>query len=550
MQKIEGNIVDILNRKIYPGEILIDNGKILAIHRNSKMYEHFICPGFIDAHVHIESSMLIPENFSEVVIRKGTVAVVNDPHEIANVAGIDGITFIIENSRHAAVKIFFTIPSCVPATPLDSSGSIISSSNVEELATTGNFIGLSEVMNVPGVIHEDTEVVAKLNIAKRYGLKIDGHAPGLSGEALKKYVSWGISTDHESSTLQEAEEKIKCGMKILIREGSAAKNYEALKSLIKTNPEDVMFCTDDSHPDELMLSGHIDKIVKRAVGDGFDLFDVLKIAAINPVKHYQMDVGMLRPGDSADFIIIQNLGSFKVLATYINGIKKYDLKSGTDKREILSDNLIQKSSLINKFNHDLIAPDSIKRHIKGEITIIKVINGELFTPRSKYIVSNPSSNFESNINDDILKIVYLNRYQNNSKPQVAYIEGFCLKEGAFASSISHDSHNIIAVGCCDKDITDCINAVITAKGGLCVKQKQQISLLPLPIGGIMTYEIAEKVDIEYTKLNFLLKKMGCKLDAPFMTLSFMSLIVIPELKIGEKGLFDFKSFDWIDTCGE
>lgn len=537
MKKIEGNIIDILNRKIFPGEIFFEGGFILDIIQNTNKYDHFICPGFIDAHVHIESSMLTPEQFSKLVVQKGTVAVINDPHEIANVLGVEGIRFMINNSCKADIKTFFGIPSCVPATPFDSAGSRISSQDVEELANTGNFIMLSEVMNVPGVLHKDPEVMAKIDIAKRHNLKIDGHAPGLSGDGLVDYIRAGIFTDHECVNLEEAKEKIHGGMKILIREGSAAKNYEALKQLIKTNPEDVMFCTDDSHPGELISEGHIDKIVKKAIKDGFDLFDVLRIATINPVRHYEIPVGILRKGDPADFIRIENLQSFRVLSAYIDGNEVYNReRNGVENPK--------EGEWINNFNHDLITLADVRKCVFCKNIGIKVTNGELLTAKFDFSLPESLENMESDTVSDILKIVYINRYTNN-KPQIAFIKGFNLKRGAFASSISHDSHNILAVGCNDEDIVAVINAIIKEKGGIVVKNEDQISLLSLPIGGIMTNREGNEVASLYHQLNEELKIMGCTLDSPFMTLSFMSLIVIPAIKIGEKGLFDYSHFDFL-----
>lgn len=541
MREIEGNIIDIYNRKIYPGIISIANGKIVGIIQNSETYQNFISPGFIDAHIHIESSMLTPFQFSRLAIQRGTLAILNDPHEIANVMGRDGIDFMIESSREACIKIFFAIPSCVPATPFDSAGAVISASDVEELAESGDFIALSEVMNVPGVLNSDGELGAKLEIAKRYDLKIDGHAPMLSGEALMSYIRAGITTDHECSSLAEAEEKIEKGMKILIREGSAAKNYEALKPLIATHPNELMFCTDDTHPGDMISEGEIDKIVKKAIKDGFDLFDVLKIATINPVEYYDMPVGTLKEGDAADFIILENLESFHVLAAYIGGKEMY--REG--KSEIIQRDKPGKEPFVNHFNHTLICAEEIKKEVNGEVLAIKVVNGEIVTGKNKFKVGLELRNMESDLNRDILKIVYINRYQN-TPPQIAFVNGFGLKQGAFATSISHDSHNILAVGCKDQDIVEAVNAVIGLKGGLAVKNKDGIATLPLPIGGIMTDQRGEDVAIIYEKLNDLLKKSGCILDAPFMTLAFMSLVVIPELKIGEKGLFDFSSFSFID----
>lgn len=539
MQRVEGNIVDIYHRKIFPGVVSIDNGRIISIEQNSQNYEHYLCPGFIDAHVHIESSMLIPQEFSKLAIRRGTVAIVNDPHEIANVMGVEGIQYMLENSKLSDIKTFFTIPSCVPATPYDSAGSVILASDIKKLASTRKFIGLSEMMNVPGVLYNDPEVTAKLDIARSYHLRIDGHAPGLSGDDLKKYISTGISTDHECVDLNEAKEKIAAGMKILIREGSAAKNYEALKSLISTNSDDVMFCTDDSHPNDLMEEGEIDKLVRRAIADGYDLFDVLKIASYNPVYHYGIDVGTLKAGDRADFIKIRNLESFEILSVYIEGIEKYNIQEAeitTDRGEI---------RFINHFNRKPITLSDIRKAVDKRIIAIKVIPGKIVTERMDFDVLSPVLNFESDVSRDILKIVYVNRYQN-TPPQVAFISGFCLKKGAFATSISHDSHNIIAVGCNDSDIVDAINSIISDKGGIVVKNDKGIIRLSLPIAGIMTDQNGEQVARIWTDLIMELKNMGCVFDSPFMTLSFMSLIVIPRLKIGEYGLFDFDSFKFID----
>lgn len=541
MQQIEGNIIDIHNREISPGTIVInEKGIITAINKNTNNYDHYICPGFIDAHVHIESSMLIPEEFSKLAIRRGTIAVINDPHEIANVMGVEGINYMIENSAKSDIKTFFTIPSCVPATPFDSSGSIVSSLDVENMAASGKFIGLSEMMNVPGVLHHDPEVMAKLETARRYGLKIDGHAPGLSGSDLKQYVLEGISTDHEFITLQEAKEKIAVGMKILIREGSAAKNYETLKPLIASNPDDVMFCTDDSHPDDLLFKGEIDKLVRRAVKDGFDLFDTLKIASYNPVRHYKIDVGTIKIGDPADFIKIRNLESFETLAVYIGGIEKFNLS----KKAIIHQS--EPSKTINNFQRAPISLADIAKPVEKKITCIKVLQGELITERIDFTIPSPTLNFESDTDKDILKIVYLNRY-HDSPPKVAFISGFGIKKGAFATSISHDSHNIIAVGCVDKDILDAINTIIEGKGGLVVKNNDGIKKLPLPFAGIMTCISGEETALGWSKLIHELKNMGCTLQSPFMTLSFMSLIVIPQLKIGEQGLFDFNKLKFIDA---
>ena len=537
MKQLKGNIVDIFNRRIFPATLIIEKGIIKSIEENTEQYDSYILPGFIDAHVHIESSMLLPVEFSKLVIQNGTTAIINDPHEIANVLGKEGIEFMIENSKEALIKTFFTIPSCVPATPFDCSGSEILSSDVEELAKSNRFVGLSEFMNVPGVLAKDPEVKNKIETAQKFHLVIDGHAPGLKGKDLKQYIQAGISTDHECTTYEEALEKIQNGMKILIREGSAAKNYEALKKLISECPDDVMFCTDDSHPGDLIQFGHIDKMVKKAIEEGNDLFDVLKIACINPVQHYQLQVGMLRVNDSGDFIVIKDLKEFEVLSVYIDGIKKFDKKENSffyNSTSLITPDL-------NHFNRKPIPITALKKSVSYQIVAIKVYNNEIVTDKVIFPVSNSYENYESDISRDILKIVYLNRYQQ-TPPQIAYITGVGLKKGAFATSISHDSHHILAVGCNDHDLNIAINTIISQKGGLCVAIDGEISVLSLPVAGIMSTDSGEEIARQWDLLISKLKENGCKLDSPFMTLSFMSLIVIPELKIGEKGLFDYNSF--------
>ncbi|MEG2556051.1 MAG: adenine deaminase [Odoribacter sp.] len=535
---VEGNIVDIQQRKIYKGTLEMEKGVITHLRPHPTPAEGFIIPGFIDAHVHIESSMLTPENFGRLVIEHGTVAVVTDPHEIANVMGRTGVEFMLENSRRSPIKTFFTIPSCVPATPFDVSGGVITSADVEQMAASGDYVALSEMMNVPGVLSHDPEVMAKLHSATAHRLPIDGHAPTLTKEGLKHYADQQITTDHECMTLEEAEEKLATGMKILIREGSAARNYEALKSLIATNADEVMFCTDDAHPDDLIERGHIDKLVRRAIADGFDLFDVLKIAALNPIHHYHLEVGQVRVGDKADFIVVDDLETFTVQQVYLNGIKQYDRR--TAEREI-TPSAIQ---MINHFNHELLPVASLRKAVTAPIPVISLVEGELLTQVYHYTPSLPTDSFESDIKNDILKIVYINRYTNGT-PQIAFCKGFRLKRGAFASSISHDSHNIIAVGCNDNELTQAINAVMEQKGGLAVHSDGQTHILPLPIGGIMSDRTGEEVAAAYKELSERIRDMGCRLPAPFMTLSFMSLIVIPEIKIGEKGLFCFTDFNWM-----
>jgi len=546
MKKICGNLVLVKERVIKPGCIEIDNGIIKNIIFNTEKYNNLIMPGFIDSHVHIESSMLIPEKFSELAIQHGTVAVITDPHEIANVLGIDGIKFMIENAKKAKIKIFFMAPSCVPATSFETSGAIITANEIEKLYKEypDEILGLAEVMNYPGVIYNDPEIHAKLNITKNYNKKIDGHAPMLSGENLKKYIKAGIETDHECSTLEEALEKINLGMKIQIREGSAAKDYENLKNLIKTNPDDIMFCTDDSHPDELIEKGEIDKIVRYAIKDGYNIHDILKAANRNAIKHYNIPVGKLEINDPADFIITDSLAeNFKILKVFIDGEEKYNIDYKTDNQH----NKLNIQHNINKFRTKKINITDIELNIeKPKANIIVAEDGSLLTKKDIYEFKTLNRNFESDTDNDILKIVVLNRYDNNSKPAIGLIKGFNLKNGSIASTVAHDSHNIVAVGTNDEDLTNVINLLIENKGGLAVYNKDEFDILKLPIAGLMTFENGNEVASKYKKLNKLAAELGCKFKAPFMTLAFMSLLVIPEIKLSDKGLFDNTEFKFID----
>ncbi len=524
--------MDIHNRCVYGGIIDIENGKINSIVKAGKVSSQYILPGFIDAHVHIESSMVTPSQFAVAAVKHGTVAVVSDPHEIANVLGTEGVRFMIENAGKVPVRFVFGAPSCVPATQFETSGAVIDSSEIEHLMNDPSIGYLAEMMNFPGVIYDDPEVLAKIRAAKNAGKKIDGHAPGLTGENLRKYVESGISTDHECSTIEEAIEKINLGMKILIREGSAAKNLDALKSLIETNPDMVMLCSDDLHP-EMLAKGHINILAARLISEGFDTFKVIRAATLNPALHYGIDTGLLRTGDNADFIIVDDLKSMNVIQTWINGQIVFDKgKTLFDAGDI---------TISNNFIASPVNADSIKVLNTGtNIQVIKAFNGELLT--EKIITASGKGRFvESSTGNDILKIVVKERY-NNGDPAIAFINGFGIKEGAFATSVAHDSHNIIAVGTSDEYISKAINMIIKTKGGMAVVTVNNCELLELPVAGIMSDLTVEKVAARYSKLSEMVKALGCKMDAPFMTLSFMALLVIPSLKIGDKGLFDVSTF--------
>lgn len=536
-QTISGNILDIHARRIYGGTITIDNGRITAIEETGRIYEHYIAPGFVDAHVHIESSMLTPEEFARTVLAHGTVAVVSDPHEIANVMGPAGVEFMARHAERAAIKIHYTIPSCVPATAFDRSGGRISADDVERMAASGRFAGLSEVMDMPAVLGGDPEMARKLDAARRHGLPIDGHAPAATGDSLRQYIAAGITTDHETVALAEANEKLALGMKILIREGSAAKNYAALHPVIATHPDRVMFCTDDSHPHDLLEAGHIDKLVHRALTDGYDLFDVWRAASLNPVVHYGLPVGLLRTGDPADFCVLNNLTDLHIREVWIDGERRYDASSPQPFRPAVTEPF-------NRFDRRPITVEALRKPCNGTVRCIGILPDELITEDCTRTVA-PTDNLESDTAQDLLKIAYLNRYTDTTPPQVAYLTGFGLRQGALAASVSHDSHNIIAVGSNDRDLAQAINAVIAHRGGLAFADGDLVRVQPLPIAGIMADCSAEEIATTWKQLSAL-RERGCRISSPFMTLSFMALIVIPELKLGERGLFQFSRFGFID----
>ncbi len=540
MEKIEANIVDVLGRKIFKGVVSFENGIIINLEeRNDINSSVFILPGLINSHVHIESSMLTPLEFSRLAVRKGTVAVVSDPHEIANVLGKAGVEFMIENAKLSPMKFYFGAPSCVPATYFETSGFVLDSTDIDELLLRDNIYFLSEMMNFPGVIFEDKEVLDKIESAKKYGKPTDGHAPGLSGESLIKYADAGITTDHESSNVFEAEEKIKLGIKLQIREGSAAKNFDSLYTLIDKYPNDVMLCTDDSHPDDL-IEKHIDELIRRGISKGVDFFNLISAATLNPVKHYNLNVGLLQQNDTADFIIVDNLSDFNVLETYINGQK------------VFANNTVNIKNIasleINNFKRTSISVDDICIESKNNNScrVIEAFDGELLTKEIVTEIMEINGKLVSNIENDILKIVVVNRYDNSAKPSVGFIKGFGLKTGALAESIAHDSHNIISVGVDDESIVKAINEVIFHKGGIAAFNGKKTFSLPLNIAGLMTNQDGFEVAKIYKNLNSVAKEMGSVLKSPFMTLSFMALLVIPDLKLGDKGLFKINDYNFVD----
>lgn len=527
--------MDIHLREIYPALVEIENGRIKSIERSDMVPDIFLIPGLIDAHIHIESSMVTPGAFAVAAVKHGTTSVVSDPHEIANVLGEDGVNYMIEDSGRVPMKFFFGAPSCVPATDFEQSGAVLNADAIHRLLERDEIKYLSEMMNFPGVIYDNKDILRKINSAKMFGKPIDGHAPGLRGPDLKKYVETGITTDHECSTIEEATEKIALGMKVLIREGSAARNLNSLKKLYSSHPEMVMLCSDDLHP-EMLLIRHLNKLIAELISEGYNIYDVLRSCTINVSNHYNLDAGLLRAGDIADFIVVDDLKSMNVKETWIDGNKVFE-----DGKVLFE---YSPGIAVNRFNCSEINEEDIKVPVKGKtVRIIEAFEGELLT---KQILKTAWNNdyLEPDLNNDILKIVVKDRY-TDAPPIVGFIKGFGLKNGAFASSIAHDSHNIIAVGTNDTDIVSSINKIINLKGGLAVSSGNKTEALRLNIGGIMTTCSCDDVARDYERLNLLTKDYGCVMKAPFMTLSFMALLVIPEIKIGDRGLFDVNKFELV-----
>jgi len=532
---VKGNIVDILNKRIFKGEVVIENGHIVAIREVNHSEENYILPGFVDAHIHIESSMLVPSEFAKIAVVHGTVATVSDPHEIANVLGVKGVDFMIENGKKVPLKFNFGAPSCVPATSFESAGAIIDADNIKLMMENPDIKYLAEMMNYPGVLFDDEEVLKKIQHSKNNNKPIDGHAPGLRGGDATKYIAAGISTDHECFTFDEALEKLQKGMKVLIREGSAAKNFEALIALLPEYFENMMFCSDDKHPDDLLL-GHINQLCERAVAKGIDVFKVLQAACVNPVKHYNLEVGLLQKGDAADFILVDNLKNFNVLETYING----DLVAKNGKSFVKS----VPFEVLNNFNTDKKKVADFRfESSANKIRVIEALDGELVTNQMEAASLIVDGNLVSNTATDVLKMTVVNRYKNEA-PEIAFIKNFGIKEGAIASSVAHDSHNIIAIGVSDEAICKAVNLIIENRGGICAVNASEEKIVSLPVAGIMSNLSAEEIGKAYAELDAMAKRMGSNLRAPYMSLSFMALLVIPSLKLSDKGLFDGTSFQF------
>jgi adenine deaminase len=532
---LSGQIVDVVNSRIFPGSITVKDEKIVEITPLPSAEHRFIMPGFIDAHIHIESSMLPPSEFARMAVCHGTVATVSDPHEIANVMGVEGIDFMIKSGNRGHFKFYFGAPSCVPATPFETSGFTIDAKAIETLMARDDIHYLAEMMNYPGVLADNPEILKKLEAAKKYGKPIDGHAPMVMGDDIQKYIAAGVSTDHECYDIEDALEKIRLGMKILIREGSAAKNFDTLIPLMAEYPEMLMFCSDDKHPNDL-IKGHINLLVKRALEKGYKLMSVLRAASFNTVKHYHLDVGLLQLGDDADFIVVDNFDDFNVLQTYVRG-------------RLLAENGVtlmqrRKEEASNNFHAAIIKPEDLRIEDEGKhIKVIACMDGNLITNTIVAMPKVVDGNIVSDTTRDILKMVVLDRYAP-AKPAIGFINNFGLKRGAIATSVAHDSHNIVAVGCSDEDIARAVDMLVLTKGGMVACSETEFALLPLPIAGLMSLEEGACVVESYERVDQLAHEFGSHLNDPFMTLSFMALLVIPELKLSDKGLFDVAQFEF------
>ena len=535
---IQGQYVDILDKRIYPAILCIEDGRIVSIIECDEAPNQFILPGFIDSHVHIESSMLVPSSFARLAVVHGTIGTISDPHEIANVCGLEGVQYMIDNGKKVPFHFFFGAPSCVPATEFETAGAVIDSTDIAKLLASPDIYYLSEMMNFPGVLHQDPEVMQKIKAAHAIGKPIDGHAPGLMGDLAKQYIAAGISTDHECFTIEEAVDKLSFGMHILIREGSAAKNFEALHELIDDHPKKVMLCSDDKHPDSL-LEGHINQLCARAVAKGINLFNVLRTACINPVLHYQLPTGLARVHDPANLILVEDLTNFKVIETYIDG--QLVAQNGHSLIEPVQ------ATAINQFNahpialSDLQLPAATYPSKDGMVPVIHAIDGQLITNLVWAKPTIKDNAIVADIEKDVLKVVVYNRY-HAATPKVGLIQSFGFKTGAIASTVAHDSHNIIAVGVDDESILKAINLVIHEKGGISCVQGESSKVIGLPVAGLMSTADPYQVANDYIEIDKMAKSLGTQLGSPFMTLSFMALLVIPHIKMSDLGLFDGDQF--------
>lgn len=561
---VEGNLVNVITKEIYKATIGIKNGKIVYVgdgennglknEVNSKKILHtnkFLLPSFIDSHIHIESSTLIPSEFAKLAVKHGTCAVITDPHEIANVLGVEGIKFMIENSKDTPIEIYFNIPSCVPAAEGFETSEKINIEDTKQLKKNKRILGLAEVMNFPGVINCNPEIIKKIKLFNSKNFVIDGHSPNLKGNLLNAYVLF-IRSDHESMNYGEAIEKLRKGMYLMIREGSAAKNLDVLKDIIKNkiSTDNCMLCCDDIHADELN-ERHIDLLIKKAIEMGMDAVDAIRMATINPANYFNLkNLGAIAIGRNANITIVNDLKDFKVDTVIFKGKVvvsngKFILRTKQRKISEKFTNTIK----IRKFCIDNLKIKARKKKGKEKVRVIKAINGKIFTEERIEEISIKDGFLTEDTRRDILKIVVVDRHKGENFC-VGFVKNFGIKSGAIASSISHDAHNVIAVGSDDVSFIKAISEIDKIQGGIVVVCKNKdnedkIYSLPLRIAGLMsdnTEEVLKNTDVLKKKA----KEIGCKLNEPFMTLSFLTLSVIPELKITDKGLVDVRDFKFVD----
>ncbi len=548
---IKGHIVDVVRREIYDGELVVEGERIVEVRRcelGDGVWSYLL-PGFIDSHVHIESSMMVPRKFARIAAIHGTTGVIADPHEIGNVLGVEGVDYMIRSGREAQFNFCFGAPSCVPAVggDIETSGAVIGADDIEKLMERDDIGYLAEMMNYPGVLSGDKEVLRKIEAARRNGKPVDGHAPGLTGRQRDMYTATGISTDHECSTLEEGRSCINAGMKVIIREGSAAKDYERLSPLIGESPNMVMLCTDDCHPDDF-VRGHINSIVKRAIADGYDLWDILQVACVNPQKHYNQHWGLLQAGDPATYIMVDSLNQhFRVESTVIRGQEVFNYNASLPSEISPKGDEDVYTQFPNRFMAKPITAADISIDIKSGDTahVILASDGSLLTQHEKILLTgNPLTDMRYPWNE-VQKIVVYNRYEPDAKPVVGLIRGFGIKCGAIAGSVAHDCHNIVAVGSSDEYLVRAINRVVEMKGGQVVVGPDEMLDIPLPIAGLMAPMSGHEIAFRTLLLHEMVRTIGCPMKSPFITMAFMCLPVIPEIKITDKHLMDTKTMSVI-----
>ncbi len=535
---IKGNILNIYTDEIYPGEIEIEKGVIQSIREVSSFFNEIIVPGFIDSHIHIESSKLTPSRFAEIALKHGTTSVVADPHEIANVMGLEGIEYMLNDARNSPLKFNFAAPSCVPTTEYETAGATIDSNVIDDLLRKDEFVSLGEVMDYNGVIEGKEDLIAKIESAKKHKKPIDGHAPLVTGEDLQKYVKYGIDTDHECTSKREAAEKRRMGVKIMIREGSESHMLEELLH------SDADFIVSDDICAEDLIDGHIDKLLRKAVSLGMDAFEALKLVTINPAKHYNLNVGSITPGKQADLVFIDNLEDFNVKRVIVDGNTIYKKQKLLYRANPMPVKTTLKITPKTAEDFDVKAQD--ENHKSATVNVINVEDNTIISSHDTAKLSIDRNTVIPSVFEDILKISVIERYGGNTIAN-GFVHGFNIKNGAIASSVSHDSHNIIAVGTNSQYIAEATNKIIENKGGLVAMSNKEMIDLPLPIAGLMSDKSANVVSKVSSSLNELVSSMGCTLSSPYTTLSFLALPVVPSIKITNKGLFDVDANKFIDV---